>query len=237
MTVKELIELLSNQPGDYEVAVRTIDEDIGEIRDDAITDIAEVENPDDDTPGFVALNYENNVLPELEDDELEDDMSGKYDEPEDDEDGEDSTFTGPDGREWSWEQWQTWIISLSIRNELEMFHGGGAMDPEDPKPEDESEGFITDRQMKAMNIVIRHKVYELFNAMANPDVVLDERLGLTNGVMLTFTLNYINKYMEPPGSDELEQAYQRIKNGEFDPPGFVPDCVKSEPDPEAPEQP
>jgi len=45
MTVKELIELLSNQPGDYEVAVRTIDEDIGEIRDDAITDIAEVENP------------------------------------------------------------------------------------------------------------------------------------------------------------------------------------------------
>ena len=30
MTVKELIELLSNQPGDYEVAVRTIDEDIGE---------------------------------------------------------------------------------------------------------------------------------------------------------------------------------------------------------------
>ena len=92
MTVKELIELLSNQPGDYEVAVRTIDEDIGEIRDDAITDIAEVENPDDDTPGFVALNYENNVLPELEDDELEDDMSGKYDEPEDDE--QDDPFGG-----------------------------------------------------------------------------------------------------------------------------------------------
>jgi hypothetical protein len=230
MTVEELIELLSGQPGDYEVGVRTIDDQICEIRDDAITDLAEVETPDDGGPGYVVLNYENNIIPELED-ELEDD------EPEDDEDDEDdsNSFQGPDGREWTWDQWQTWIISLSIRNELEMFHGGGAMDPEDPKPEDESEGFITDRQMKAMNIVIRHKVYEIFNAMANPDVVLDERLGVTNGSMLSFTLNYINEYMEPPGTPELEEAYQRIKNGQFDPPGFIPDCVKSEPDQNAPE--
>jgi hypothetical protein len=231
MTVKELIDLLSSQPADYEVAVRTINEDACEIYDNGITDIAEVETPDDDTPGCVILNYEDNVLPELEDDGLED-TTGEYDESDND---EDSIFTGLDGREWTWEQWQTWIISLSIRNELEMFHGGGAMDPENPKPEDESEGFITDRQMKAMNIVIRHKVYEIFNAMANPDIVLDERLGVTNGSMLSFTLNYINEYMEPPGTPELEEAYQRIKNGQFDPPGFIPDCVKSEPDQNAPE--
>ncbi len=47
MTVKELIELLYSQPGDYEVAVRTIDDHIREIRDDAVTDLAEFDTPDD----------------------------------------------------------------------------------------------------------------------------------------------------------------------------------------------
>jgi hypothetical protein len=174
----------------------------------------------------VTLNYENNVIPEL-DDELDDELNGD----ELDDDG-DSTIPGPDGREWTLEQYEAWIISLSIRNELEMFHGGGAMDPEHPNRKN-PRGFITDRQMKAMNIVIRHKVYEILDMMANPDVVLDERLDVTNGSALSFTMHYINDYMEPPGSEELEQAYRRIKNGEFDPPGFVPDCVKSEPDQKA----
>jgi hypothetical protein len=39
------------------------------------------------------------------------------------------------------DEFQTWIISQAIRNELEMFHGGGAYDPEHP---DSGEGFITD---------------------------------------------------------------------------------------------
>lgn len=124
---------------------------------------------------------------------------------------------GPDGREWTWEQVQSWIISLSVRNALEMFHGGGAMDPEEPS---RGEGFITDRQMKALNIVIRQTVSEAVERLAHPSNNLE---------YMYWTLAYINEYMEPPGSDELERAYEKIKNGEFDPPGFVPDCTRSEP--------
>lgn len=123
---------------------------------------------------------------------------------------------GPDGREWTWQQFQAWVISLSVRNALEMFHGGGAMDPETC---DTEEGFITDRQMKAMNVVIRHTVSEAIERLAQPE---------KNAQELFYTLFYINEYMELPGSPELAQAYERIKNGEFDPPGFIPDCTKSE---------
>jgi hypothetical protein len=35
--------------------------------------------------------------------------------------------------------------------------------------------------------------------------------------------------LEPPGSPELELAYNEIKQGRFDPPGFVPDSTKSSP--------
>lgn len=110
-----------------------------------------------------------------------------------------SNIKGPDGREWTWEQVQSWVISLSVRNALEMFHGGGAMDPENPNPEDpdEAEGFITDRQMKALNIVIRHTVSEAVSRLENPG---------KNAQELYYTLFYINKYMEPPGSAELEAA-------------------------------
>jgi hypothetical protein len=52
------------------------------------------------------------------------------------------------------------------------------------------------------------------------------------GPLKIWTLTYINNYMEPLGSDELKVAYERIKNGEFDPPGFIPDCTRSEPEPE-----
>jgi hypothetical protein len=138
---------------------------------------------------------------------------------------EQRTLRGPDGREWSWNQVVTWLISLTIRNELEMFHGGGAMDPENPEAD---EGFITDRQMKAMNFVIRHTVYEVLSRLSDPNGVVSDS-DITNAQVLDFTLRYINEYMEPPGSPELEAAFEKIKNGQFDPPGFVPDCTRSEP--------
>jgi len=50
-------------------------------------------------------------------------------------------------------QIMTWVINQAIRNELEVFHGGGAYDPENPG---RGEVLITDKQMKALNIVIRH---------------------------------------------------------------------------------
>ena len=124
---------------------------------------------------------------------------------------------GPDGRKWTLEQVKSWVISLSVRNALEVFHGGGAMDPEVPGRD---EGFITDRQMKALNIVIRQTVSEAIERLENPSKNVD---------YIYWTLAYINEYMEPPGSDELKRAYEKIKNGEFDPPGFVPDCTRSEP--------
>jgi hypothetical protein len=93
------------------------------------------------------------------------------------------------------------------------------MDPENP---DSEEGFITDRQMKALNIVIRQTVHDAVTRLEHP-------ASADNGKFISWSLNYINSYMEPPGSDELKLAYDRIKNREFDPPGFVPDCTRSEP--------
>jgi hypothetical protein len=57
--------------------------------------------------------------------------------------------------ELSGEQFLTWVISQAIRNELEMFHGGGAYDPENP---DSGEGFITDKQMRAQHRYPAHRL-------------------------------------------------------------------------------
>jgi len=121
--------------------------------------------------------------------------------------------------ELSWEEIQSWAISLSIRNALEMFHGGGAMDPEDP---DRDEGFITDRQMKALNIVIRKTVADVVDMLSDPDEG-------DNGQRIGWTLFGRHSYMEPPGSPELDAAFADIEAGRFDPPGFVPDCTRDKP--------
>ena len=216
MTVNELIELLSTQPGDYEVAIRSIDNDNFSIWDDAITGLADVEAPEDGMPGYVVLNYEGNDTGELSDDDDEPEMTEDQLEPEQEND-DNPLIKGPDGREWTWEQFQSWVISLSVRNALEMFHGGGAMDPE---TFDSGRGFITDRQMKALNIVIRHTVSSMIKKLSNAS---------ENGEELYWTLTYVNDYMEPPGSAELERAYEDTKEGRFDPPGFIPDCTRSKP--------
>jgi len=92
----------------------------------------------------------------------------------------------------------TWIISQAIRNELEMFHGGGALDPEHPESD---EGFITDKQMRALNIVIRRTVYE----------ALRDRDDEENAAFCAFQLNTVHDYMEAPGSPELEAAYRELE--------------------------
>jgi hypothetical protein len=223
MTVSELIELLAAQPSDYLVAVRTVDHDNFSIWDDAITGLAEIELPDDESPGYVILNYEGNETGELSSDngEIEsdddEDIVTAEDNRETHQSSDPSLIQGPDGREWTWQQIESWVISLSIRNALEMFHGGGAMDPENPSSR---EGFITDRQMKALNIVVRRTVSKMIENLSNPD---------QDGKEIYWTLAYINRYMEPPGSDELESAYEKIRDGQFDPVGFIPDCTRSEP--------
>ncbi len=105
------------------------------------------------------------------------------------------------GRGLTWEQFRAWVVSQTVRNELEAFHGGGGIDPDNPNNGD---GFISDRQMRALNIVIRHAVYEALT-----------RLGAAMGDQdawrfIEFQLATVNDYMEPPGSPELKQAYEEV---------------------------
>ena len=118
------------------------------------------------------------------------------------------TIPGADGRRWTWEVWQTWVISHAVRNALEMFHGGGAMDPENPAA---VRGFITDAQM---NIVIRRTVYTTIHMMANMDEVHPDARTLTGWDVTGWLMN-IPEYMEPPGSPELEEAYRHIRDGRW----------------------
>jgi hypothetical protein len=52
----------------------------------------------------------------------------------------------------SYEQLRTMIVAQAVRNALQTFHGCWAFDPDNP---DSGEGFISDGQMRALNITIR----------------------------------------------------------------------------------
>src|SRR6516162_7941404 len=57
----------------------------------------------------------------------------------------------------SYEQFRTWVVAQAVRNALQTFHGCWAFDPDDPGSE---AGFISDGQMRALNITIRRAVHE-----------------------------------------------------------------------------
>jgi hypothetical protein len=61
-------------------------------------------------------------------------------------------------------QFRTWVVAQAIRNALQTFHGCRGFDPDNPGS---GEGFISDRQMHALNITIRRAVHE---AMRNADM-------------------------------------------------------------------
>jgi hypothetical protein len=80
-------------------------------------------------------------------------------------------------RKFSYEEFRTWVVSQSVRNALETFHGGWAFDPDNPGS---GEGFISDNQMRVLNITIRRAVHE---ALGQVDLACDgvkrlQRLGL-----------------------------------------------------------
>jgi hypothetical protein len=116
-------------------------------------------------------------------------------------------------RKFSYEEFRTWVVSQSVRNALETFHGGWAFDPDNPGS---GEGFISDNQMRVLNITIRRAVHE---ALGQVDLACDgvkrlQRLGLFTEEQAAleyceFQLRTIRDYMEPPGSPELELTYQR----------------------------
>ncbi len=111
-----------------------------------------------------------------------------------------------------YEQLRTWIVAQSVRNALQVFHGRWAFDPDNP---DSVEGFISDRQMRALNIAIRRAVHEALRQADKARNVAAQpyRRGLYPAEQeavdfCEFQLGTVRDYMEPPGSPELEEAYK-----------------------------
>ena len=113
-------------------------------------------------------------------------------------------------------QLRTWIVAQAVRNALQAFHGYWAFDPDNPGS---GEGFISDAQMRALNVTIRRAVHEALghadiarNVAAQPrrrELCAGEQEALD---FCVFQLGTVHDYMEPPGSPELEEAYQRYVN-------------------------
>jgi len=111
------------------------------------------------------------------------------------------------------EQFRTWVVAQAVRNALETFHGDWAFDPDHPGS---GEGFISDNQMRALNITIRRAAHEALgqvdiacHAMTQSrfrELCYEEREALD---FCEFQLRTVGGYMEPPGSPELEDAYRR----------------------------
>jgi hypothetical protein len=116
-------------------------------------------------------------------------------------------------KEISYAEFRTWVVAQAIRNALQTFHGCWAIDPDSPRS---GEGFISDGQMRALNITIRRAVHE---ALGHADVARDvaaqsqrRKLRAHEQEALdfcTFQLGTVRDYMEPPGSPELDEAYER----------------------------
>jgi hypothetical protein len=117
------------------------------------------------------------------------------------------------GHKLTFEEFRTWVVAQSVRNALQTFHGCWALDPDNPGS---GEGFISDGQMRALNITIRRAVHEALRQVDKARSVAAqpyrgklypaEREALD---FCGFQLETIRDYMEPPGSPELEEAYKR----------------------------
>jgi hypothetical protein len=120
---------------------------------------------------------------------------------------------GRAGWKLDYEKLRTWVVGQSVRNALQTFHGRRAFDPDNPGSE---EGFISDGQMRALNLAIRRAVHEALrqvdkarNVAAQPyrqELYPAEQEALD---FRAFQLGTIRDYMEPPGSPDLEEAYKR----------------------------
>ena len=117
------------------------------------------------------------------------------------------------GEKISHEQLRAWVVAQAVRNALQTFHGCWGLDPDNPRS---GEGFISDGQMRALNIAIRRAVHE---ALRHADMADQVAADLHRGTLsageqeamdfCAFQLGTIRDYMEPPGSAELKEAYQR----------------------------
>jgi hypothetical protein len=113
----------------------------------------------------------------------------------------------------TYEQLRTWVVAQAVRNALQTFHGCRAFDPDDPGS---GAGFISDRQMRALNITIRRAVHEALAQVELARNVAARSPGRTLQAreqealdFCEFQLTTVHDYMEPPGSPRLEEAYRR----------------------------
>jgi hypothetical protein len=123
------------------------------------------------------------------------------------------TLLGHPDEELTYEQLRSWVVAQAVRNALQTFHGCWAFDPDNPGS---GAGFISDGQMRALNITIRRAVHEALghadtarNVAAQPTgrkLTAREQEALD---FCAFQLATVHNYMEPPGSPELDEAYQR----------------------------
>ena len=120
------------------------------------------------------------------------------------------------GEKISHEQLRAWVVAQAVRNALQTFHGCWGLDPDNPRS---GEGFISDGQMRALNIAIRRAVHEALRHadMADPVAADLHRGTLSAGEQealdfCAFQLGTIRDYMEAPGSPELKEAYKRYVN-------------------------
>jgi hypothetical protein len=116
----------------------------------------------------------------------------------------------------TYEQLRTWVVAQAVRNALQTFHGCEAFDPDDPGS---GAGFISDRQMRTLNLTIRRAVHEALGhvELARNVATLPHHRKLHAREQealdfCEFQLGTIHDYMEPPGSPELEEAYKRYVN-------------------------
>jgi hypothetical protein len=110
-------------------------------------------------------------------------------------------------------QFRSWVVAQAIRNALQTFHGCWGFDPDNPGS---GEGFISDRQMRVLNITIRRAVHE---ALRQADIACSAAKQPRRRTLRAreqealdfceFQLGTIRDYMEPPGSAELKEAYKR----------------------------
>lgn len=122
-------------------------------------------------------------------------------------------LVGHDDENMPYEQLRTWVVAQAVRNALQTFHGCWAFDPDNPGS---GAGFISDRQMRALNIAIRRAVHEALgnvelarNVAMQPDRPKLHSREQEAVDFCEFQLGTVHDYMEPPGSPELEEAYER----------------------------
>ena len=92
------------------------------------------------------------------------------------------------------------VISQCVRNSFESFHG--SMD-------DGRVGFLSDDQMKMINICVRQSVSE---ALEKWDLALEKNNEAINWI--DFQLSTFNeRYMEPPYTPELDKSFNKFVLG------------------------